>query len=127
MTTHNLSARILSTHFASVLLVLSVYMVGISTGDWLARYVLAGNNANEFTRRICGSIPGCQSVSVQALFRWREAHRYLAYQVSGSRIDHATATETIKRGADDATGLLVVAVRTSFTVDIRNSPARNGK
>ena len=127
MTTHNLSARMLSALFASVLLVLSLYMVGISIGDWLARYVLAGNNANEFTRRICGSIPGCQSVSVQALFSWREAHRYLAYQVTGTRIDHAAATESIKRGADDTTGLLGFAVRTTFRVDVRNSPVRNGQ
>ena len=127
MTTHNLSARMLSALFASVLLALSLYMVGISIGDWLARYVLAGNNANEFTRRICGSIPGCQSVSVQALFSWREAHRYLAYQVTGTRIDHAAATESIKRGADDTTGLLGFAVRTTFRVDVRNSPVRNGQ
>ena len=127
MTTHNLSARMLSALFASVLLALSLYMVGISIGDWLARYVLAGNNASEFTRRICKSIPGCQSVAVQPLFNWREAHRYMAYQVTGTRIDHAAATETIKRGADDATGLLGFAVRTSFRVDVRNSPARNGQ
>ena len=127
MTNHNLSARLLSAFFAFALLALSLYMVAISTGDWLTRYALAGNNANEFTHRICRSIPGCQSVSVQALFNWREAHRYLAYQVTGTRIDHAAATETIKRGADDATGLLGFAVRTAFRVDVRTSPVRNGQ
>ncbi|MFY9328641.1 MAG: hypothetical protein WAO76_11585 [Georgfuchsia sp.] len=127
MTTRNLSARLLSACFASALLALSLYMGGISSGDWLARYVLAGNNADDFTRRICGSIPGCQSVSVQTLFSWREAHRYLAYQVTGTRIDHAAATETIKRVSDDTTGLLGFAVKTAFRVDVRNSATRSGQ
>ena len=127
MQTRNLSARILSALFATVLLNLSLYMVGISTSDWLARYALAGNRTGEFTGRICGSLPGCQSVSVQPLFNWREAHRYVAYQVTGTRIDNATATAAIRRVADESSGLLGFAVKTSFRVDVHNNPARSGR
>lgn len=127
MKTSHLSARLISALFSLALLVLSLYMVGISTSDWLARYALAGSRASEFRGRICQSIAGCQSVSVQPLFNWHDGHRYVSYRITGTRIDSATATEAIKRIADESRGLLGFAVKTTFKVDVRNNPARRGQ
>ena len=122
-----LSANLSSVVFSLALVVLSLYMVGMSTSDWLARYALAGNRANEFTGRICRSLPGCQSISAQSMFNWREARRYVSYEISGTRIDNVAATDAIKRAADDTGGLLGFAVKTPFWVNVRNNPARKGQ
>lgn len=127
MKTSNLSARLSSALFSLALLALSIYMVGISTGDWLARYALADSRASEFASRICQSISGCQSVSVQPLFNWHEGHRYVSYLIIGTGIHSATATEVIKCMANESRGLLGFAVNTTFKVDVRNNPARRGQ
>ncbi|MFY9328359.1 MAG: hypothetical protein WAO76_10125 [Georgfuchsia sp.] len=127
MKTSNLSAHLSSALFSLALLALSLYMVGMSTGDWLVRYALVDSRASEFTGRICQSIAGCQSVSAQPLFNWHEGHRYVSYRITGTRIDSATATEVIKRMADESSGLLGFAVKTTFKVDVRNNPTRRGQ
>lgn len=116
---------------AGVSLAVSGTMALLALSDGLARYTLSGREAQQHAEQVCVRVPGCQSLTLDAGYDWRNASRRVVYHlqwngdggVSGMAERNQLATTLPQLVRNETTGLLHWTLGAPAVLDMQTRAA----
>jgi len=120
---------------AGVSLAVSGAMALLALSDGLARYTLSGEPAQQHAEQVCVRIPGCQSLTLDAGYDWRNAGRRVIYhlQLNGAEVGSGMGVGMAERNQlattfpqlvrEETSGLLHWTLGAPAVLDIQVRPS----